>query len=165
MGDVDPTGDRVWRSDAEQLRADLERERFARRAIDQALLDAITERDSLRAALAEAMTAGQSMEGQCNDLEAERDRLRDVLRETFFWLGPVEFPSHGDYGVVIPATAKAVTDERDRLRAVVEAVRHFIALQVTDDHPPEDDAAAWDRMVASLEQLDVSPNTGGDPDD
>lgn|SRR6478609_7370222 len=79
MGDVDPTGDRTWLDDAEQLRADLARERFARRAIDQALLDAITERDSLRAALAEAMAAGQSMEGQCNDLEAERDRLRAVV--------------------------------------------------------------------------------------
>ena len=136
MGDVDPTGDRVWR--------DIERENDTSMTDDEAeeiialvdnlppakqvdfvlgLLEKVqAERDHLRDQLAEAMAAGQSMEGQCHDLE----------------------------------------DERDRLRAVVDAVRHFIALQVTDDHPPEDDAAAWDRMVASLEQLDVSPTIGGE---
>jgi hypothetical protein len=56
--------------------------------------------------------------------------------------------------------ARREAAERDRLRAIVEAVRHFIALQVTDGHPPEDDAAAWERMIASLEQLDVSPDSG-----
>jgi len=56
MGDVDPTGDRTWRDDAyEALNADLARERFARRAIDQALLDAVNERDRLRAVV-DAMT-------------------------------------------------------------------------------------------------------------
>ncbi len=122
-GDVDPTGDRTWRGDAyEALNADLARERFARRAIDQALLDAIAERDRLR--------------GMWEEQRAIVKRCHE-------------------------STLGQLTAERDRLRAVVDAVRHFIALQVTDDHPPEDDTAAWEQMIASLEQLDVSP-TGED---
>jgi hypothetical protein len=82
------------------LRFDLERERFARRLTDEALLDAIT--------------------------------------------------------------------ERDRLRAVVDAVRETASTVVgaTNESPYEKgNAAAWGHVLHAVGQLDVSPNTGGTPDE
>ena len=76
MGEGDEWDDHARVRD---LEADLARERSARRTIDQALLDVIEERDRVLAQLVDAMAAGQSMEGQCHDLEDERDRLQTVV--------------------------------------------------------------------------------------
>jgi hypothetical protein len=62
--------------------------------------------------------------------------------------------------------------ERDRLRAVVDAVRGYLAAQAAWTATKAEDAAtqwalydpmmaAWERLRELVDQLDVSPITGG----
>jgi len=114
------------------------------------------ERDSLRAALADAMAAGQSMEGQCNDLEDERDRLRAVVDAD-----PVLVARLADLDAQaiaeLRARAEVAEADRDRLRAVVDAAQSLVAAL--------DIGVVRDELVdlrARLDQLDVSPTMGGE---
>jgi hypothetical protein len=176
MGDVDPTGDRVWREDDNPqpvtakrvLAEDQSAEIFSDLRYEVALAarrhaelsehadDLVAERDSLRDQLAEAMAAGQSMEGQCHDLEAERDRLRaDIKMERDINLasGCPDCGVHdGCYRVV---------DERDRLRAVVEAAMLLWYATYPTDNPRPELIAARNDFEQAAAQLDVSP-TGDD---
>jgi hypothetical protein len=88
----------------------------------------------LRTELAEAMAAGQSMEGQCNDLEAERDRLRAVVEGGNLY------------------SMLDLLEANQRLRAVVDAAQSLVAAL--------DIGVVRDELVdlrARLVELDVSP--------
>jgi len=142
MGDVDPTGDRTWRDDAyEALNADLARERFARRAIDQALLDAVNERDRLRDDLAVERQNAKVLQGYFDQAiekaitaEAERDRLRAVV---------------------------------DAMTLRIRQLQHVDALLGTGDDEDEEDVFRgwWAAAVRALIELDVSPTIGRQADE
>ncbi len=178
------------RAERDRLRAELDTanaeledahrfERDARQVED--------ERDRLRVELADTMATGQSMEGQCNDLAAERDRFDAALRLVYFHLGPPQ-PRVLDPAEVAGLVERAMaerdrlrerldaerqhriaavdreveaTNERDRLRAVVDAqavslarLKEFAESEILDRVSTE--------LGARLRgQLDVSPDIGG----
>jgi hypothetical protein len=81
------------------------------------------EETKLRASLAGARLAR-------DEAQEERDRLREVLAGIVFYLGPVSSPRSGrdpadGDGVIaysyVPALVAAAVEERDRLRAAVDA--------------------------------------------
>lgn len=122
-------------------------------AIGQDLLAKIlAEQDRLQEELADAITRGQSMEGQCHDLEVERDRWRtgyDIIA-----LDPAEY-RHAlghvanceancepcrrlaqqalDDGVDAQKRAANFIDEQDRLRAVIRALVDELGIEVKGD--------------------------------
>jgi hypothetical protein len=101
--------------------------------------------------------------------QAERDRLRDALREVYFHLGPPQPPGHEvGYEGVLALVEKAMA-ERDRLRVVVEAARAWRKLRdAAPLHPTThselalEEAAdvALDELYEELDALDVSADMG-----
>jgi hypothetical protein len=94
------------------------------------------------------------------ELEAERNRLRAVVDAVMAALGehaPANADQLGDYVTGFIIEWDLLHRERDRLRAVVDELRRFLAI------PPEDGPllADYDRLTAALAQLDASP-TGED---
>jgi hypothetical protein len=119
------------------------------------------------------------------DLVAERDRLREVVAEVYFELGPPQ-PRVEPEGV--PALVRKATDERDRLRAVVDgyvddlthiafavaghktgAVHHDDILSrvqatVTQRDQWAGEAGEWARVVLQIMMtIDGGQRTWGDP--
>jgi hypothetical protein len=78
---------RDWRQVANDRSVEIGRLEQQRAAIDVALRDTVAERDRLQTELADAMATGQSMEGQCHDLETERDRLRAIVERAHDHVG------------------------------------------------------------------------------
>lgn len=57
------------------------------------------------------------------DAEAEQERLRDIVKEVYFWLGPAPRAELED----VPRLVSAVVAERDQLHLVIDCVRLLIA--------------------------------------
>jgi hypothetical protein len=103
------------------------------------------------------------------------------------WISPIDRHRHfGDAGRAECAVccleaerdhwrvlARREAADRDRLRAVVDALREHRALNgrfwqpdISDDEAveaAEQEAQAWQAVVVALDQLDVSPDTGEPP--
>jgi hypothetical protein len=137
-GDVDPTGDRVWR--------DIEREN------DTSMTD--EEADAITALVADLPPAKQVdfVLDVLEKVQAERDELRADLkmeRDINLASGCPDCGVHdGCYRVVV---------ERDRLRTVVDAVRGY--LSVADVEDDESDVHVALREI--LAELDASPTGEG----
>lgn len=105
------------------------------------------------------------------EVEAERDRLQaavDELTETGTRDLHVLHRISTAVGARenLPDAVLAALNERDRLRAVVEALTDFLVLRGNADFPATDKQQgdmmrAWRRMLELRDQLDVGANIGG----
>jgi hypothetical protein len=117
--------------------ADADRERACREIIDQALLDAITERDRLRTIVERAH----------DRVGVDEHVLRTLAVDDLVALVSV-----------LRQDCRNAMIENDRLRAVVDAARAYVEAEVDDQADPE---YHRERLVAALAALDASP-TGDD---
>lgn len=115
----------------DQLEAEVAREREQRAIIDQALAQAVTQRDVANAAADAAAEAVGSMSAKLSTLIENNDRLRDELGA----IG-AQYKSHiGTLNAGIRGLERMlaqVETERDRLRATARAVLAGVDLEGND---------------------------------